>query len=144
MQRFVTFHHSCARRHRIIIGLPNYQPLHVDPAVNEGFAVMRVLSAPTTNSLVLRVILSAASLTMDLMPLTSQRPMPGSYSNQHRPGITLRTRPGNPTAATIDWNKWQAAQRRFRGSRPCSARPPVHPAMDTTRCDRLRSAVSAS
>ncbi|CAH6105599.1 hypothetical protein AN2353V1_2819 [Citrobacter koseri] len=50
---------------------------HVAPLVNllliTTSLLMRVLSASTTNSLVSRMILSAASIAMDLIPLTYQR-----------------------------------------------------------------------
>ena len=59
----------------------------VTPPLITTSLLMRVRSASSTNSLVFMVMLSAASMTIDLMPLTYQRPVAGSYSNQPPSGM---------------------------------------------------------
>ena len=60
----------------------------VTPPLIATSLLIRVRSASSTNSLVFKVMLSAASMTIDLMPLTYQRPVAGSYSNQPPSGCS--------------------------------------------------------
>lgn len=63
---------------------------------------MHVLLASTTNSPVFRVMLSAASITMDLIPRTYQRPVTASYSNQPPSEYSI-TQPSTESDGGANW-----------------------------------------
>ena len=77
-------------------------PPWVTPPLITTSLFMRVLLASTTNSPVFRVMLSAAAITMDLMPRTCQRPVAGSYSNQPPSGYSV-THPSTESDGGANW-----------------------------------------